>query len=73
ETTGHRSSDGVKAYKCKSSSLKRKASEILQGTLQTSNPDVKLQTAINVQDKRAEFDADEQAIPDSMQRTAIST
>ena len=33
ETTGHRSSDGVKAYKCTSSSLKRKASEILQGTL----------------------------------------
>ena len=31
ETTGHRSSDGVKAYKCTSSSLKRKASEILQG------------------------------------------
>ena len=31
ETTGHRSSDGIKAYKCTSSSLKRKASELLQG------------------------------------------
>ena len=30
KTIGHRSSDGVKAYKCTSSSLKRKASEILQ-------------------------------------------
>lgn len=32
ETTGHRSSDGVKAYKCTSTSIKRKASEILQGS-----------------------------------------
>jgi hypothetical protein len=31
ETTGHRSSDGIKAYKCTLSSLKRKASELLQG------------------------------------------
>ena len=33
ETTGHRSSDAVRAYKCTSSTLKRKASEILQGSL----------------------------------------
>ena len=33
ETTGHRSSDGVRAYKCTSSALKREASEILQGFL----------------------------------------
>ena len=33
ETTGHRSSDGVKAYKCTVSALKREASEILQGSL----------------------------------------
>ena len=33
ETTGHRSSDGVRAYKCTSSALKREASEILQGSL----------------------------------------
>jgi integrase len=31
ETTGHRSSDGIKAYKCTSSSLKGKASGLLQG------------------------------------------
>lgn len=31
ETTGHRSSDGVRAYKRTSSSAKRKASEIVQG------------------------------------------
>ena len=31
ETTGHRSCDGVREYKCTSSTLKRKASEILQG------------------------------------------
>jgi hypothetical protein len=73
EMTGHRSSDGVKAYKCTSSSLKRKASEILQGTLPMPNPDVKPQTAINVEGKRAEFDAHERAIPDSTQRIVIST
>ncbi|CAB4009430.1 zinc finger MYM-type 2-like, partial [Paramuricea clavata] len=39
EMTGHRSSDSVKAYKCTSSSLKRKASEVLQGTLPMPNPD----------------------------------
>ena len=33
ETTGHRSSDAVRAYKCTSSTLKRKASQILQGSL----------------------------------------
>ena len=33
ETTGHRSSDGVREYKCTSSTLNRKASEILQGTI----------------------------------------
>ena len=33
ETTGHRSSDGVRKYKCTSSTLKRKTSEILQGTI----------------------------------------
>ena len=33
ETTGHRSSDGVRASKCTSSALKREASEILQGSL----------------------------------------
>ena len=33
ETTGHRSSDGVRAYKCTSSALQREASEILQGSL----------------------------------------
>ena len=33
ETTDHRSFDGVKAYKCTSSALKREASEILQGSL----------------------------------------
>ena len=33
ETTGHRSSDGVKAHKCTSSALEREASEILQGSL----------------------------------------
>ena len=33
ETTGHRSSDGVRAYKCNSLALKREASEILQGSL----------------------------------------
>ena len=32
ETTGHRSSDGVRTYKCTSSALKREASEILQGS-----------------------------------------
>ena len=31
ETTGHRSCDGVRENKCTSSTLKRKASEILQG------------------------------------------
>ena len=31
ETTGHRSCDGFREYKCTSSTLKRKASEILQG------------------------------------------
>ena len=31
ETTGHRSCDGVREYKCTSLTLKRKASEILQG------------------------------------------
>ncbi len=38
ETTGHLSSDGIKAYKCTSSSLKRKASELLQGSF----PDVEI-------------------------------
>ena len=33
ETTGHRSPDGVRAYKCTSSALKREESEILQGSL----------------------------------------
>ena len=33
ETTGHRSCDGVREYKCRSSTLKRKASEILQGSI----------------------------------------
>ena len=33
ETTGHRSSDRVRKCKCTSSTLKRKASEILQGTI----------------------------------------
>ena len=33
ETTGHRSSNGVRAYKCTPSALKREASEILQGSL----------------------------------------
>ncbi|PFX28586.1 Endothelin-converting enzyme 2 [Stylophora pistillata] len=33
ETTGHRSSDGVRAYKCTSAALKREASEILLGYL----------------------------------------
>ena len=33
ETTGHRSRDGVREYKCTSSTLKRKASEILQGSI----------------------------------------
>ena len=33
ETTGHRSSDGVRAYKRTSSALKREASKILQGSL----------------------------------------
>ncbi|XP_022793730.1 uncharacterized protein LOC111332623 [Stylophora pistillata] len=33
ETTGHPSSDGVRAYKCTSSALKREASKILQGSL----------------------------------------
>lgn len=33
ETTSHRSSDGVRAYKCTSSALKREASEILKGSL----------------------------------------
>ena len=33
ETAGHRSSDGVRAYKCSSSALKREASKILQGSL----------------------------------------
>ena len=33
ETTGHRSCDGVREYKCTSSTLKRKASEILQGSI----------------------------------------
>ena len=33
ETTGHRSCDGVREYKCTSSTLKRKASEILQGAI----------------------------------------
>ena len=32
ETTGHRSCDGVREYKCTSSAFKRKASEILQET-----------------------------------------
>ena len=31
ETTGHRSCDGVREYKCTSSTFKRKASEILPG------------------------------------------
>ncbi len=38
ETTGHLSSDGIKAYKCTSSSLNRKASELLQGSF----PDVEI-------------------------------
>ena len=33
ETTGHRSCDGVKEYKCASSTFKRKASEMFQGTI----------------------------------------
>ena len=33
ETTGHRSSDGISAYKCTSSAQEREASEILQGSL----------------------------------------
>ena len=41
ETTGHRSSDGVKAYKCTSSSFKRKGSEILQGNLPKTKDDAK--------------------------------
>ena len=32
ETTGHQSFDGVREHKCTSSTFKRKASEILQGT-----------------------------------------
>ena len=36
ETTGNRSSDGVRAYKCISSALKREASEILQGSRYTA-------------------------------------
>ena len=39
ETTGHRSSDGIKAYKCTSSSLTRKASELLQGTFSEAEMD----------------------------------
>ena len=33
ETTGHRSFDFVRAYKCTSSALEREATEILQGFL----------------------------------------
>ena len=33
ETTYHLSYDGVREYKCTSSTFKRKASEILQGTI----------------------------------------
>lgn len=33
ETTGHRSSDGVRAYKCTSAAPKREASEILLASL----------------------------------------
>ena len=33
ETPGHRSCDGVREYKCASSTFKRKAIEILQGTI----------------------------------------
>lgn len=33
ETTGHRSCDGVREYKCTSSTFKRKACEMLKGTI----------------------------------------
>ena len=39
EKRGHRSSDGIKANKCTSSSLKRKASELLQGSFCEANMD----------------------------------
>ena len=39
ETTGHRSSDGIKAYEWTSSSLKRKRSELLQGSFCEANMD----------------------------------
>ena len=56
ETTGHRSSDGVKAYKCTSSSLKRKASEILQGNLPKTKGDAKSKS---MDDKPTDCEVDE--------------
>ena len=41
DTTGHRSSDGVKAYKCASFLLKIKANGILQGNLPQPQADAK--------------------------------
>ena len=71
ETTGHRSSDGVKAYKCTSSSLKRKASEILQGNLPKTKGDAKSKS---MDDKPTDCEVDECVLTgDSSQRLVIAT
>ena len=71
ETTGHRSSDGVKAYKCTSSSLKRKASEILQGNLPKTKGDTKSKS---MDDKPTDCEVDECVLTgDSSQRLVIAT
>ena len=71
ETTGHRSSDGVKAYKCTSSSLKREASETLQGNLLKIKGDAKSKS---MGDKPTECEVDECVLTgDSSQRLVIAT
>ena len=71
ETTSHRSSDGVKAYKCTSSSLKRKASEILQGNLPKTKGDAKSKS---MDDKPTDCEVDECVLTgDSSQRLVTAT
>ena len=71
ETTGHRSSYGVKAYKCTSSSLKRKASEILQGNLPKTKGDTKSKS---MDDKPTDCEVDECVLTgDSNQTLVIAT
>ena len=74
ETTGHRSSDGVKAYKCTSTSLKRKASEILQGNLHK----IETSTSMEVEEVKKkkyvkETDDGESFVTGSNQSIVIST